>query len=150
MAIMAKKSSLLQACGRYVMICRWRSVLLVAILTLGLWLGSLSVQAAAGLPRELQQLEQQVERLQSLVEAEDWLEIRSYIHGPMGLTRKTLTGLAATLPDKQKREVLRLAKEMGRSLEQLDFAAKAYDQPEVEAAQAKVKKTLQALEAVFS
>lgn len=57
-AMMAKKSSLLQACGRCVMICRWRSVLLVAILTLGLWLGSLSVQAAAGLPRELQQLEQ--------------------------------------------------------------------------------------------
>ena len=129
---------------------RWQSVLLVAILTLGLWLGSLPVQAAAALPRELQQLEQQVERLQSLVDAEDWLEIRSYIHGPMGMTRKTLNGLASTLPDKQKREMLRLAKEMGRGLEQLDFAAKAYDQPEVEVAQAKVRKTLQELEALFS
>ncbi|MFS8859319.1 photosystem II protein PsbQ [Synechococcus sp. B60.1] len=129
---------------------RWQSVLLVAILTLGLWLGSLPVQAAAALPRELQQLEQQVERLQSLVDAEDWLEIRSYIHGPMGMTRKTLNGLASTLPDKQKREMLRLAKEMGRGLEQLDFAAKAYDQPEVEVAQAKVRKTLQELKALFS
>ncbi len=129
---------------------RWQSVLLIAILTLGLWLGSLPLQAAAALPRELQQLEQQVERLQRLVDAEDWLEIRSYIHGPMGMTRKTLNGLAATLPDKQKREMLRLAKEMGRGLEQLDFAAKAYDQPEVEAAQAKVRKTLQELKALFS
>lgn len=129
---------------------RWRSLLLLAILTLGLWLGSLPVQAAAALPRELQQLEQHVERLQSLVDAEDWLEIRSYIHGPMGLTRKTLTSLANTLPQQQKREMLRLAKEMGRSLEELDFAAKAYDQPEVEAAQAKVRKTLQELKALFS
>jgi photosystem II protein PsbQ len=84
------------------------------------------------------------------VDAEDWLEIRSYIHGPMGLTRKTLTSLANTLPQQQKREMLRLAKEMGRSLEELDFAAKAYDQPEVEAAQAKVRKTLQELKALFS
>jgi hypothetical protein len=35
-------------------------------------------------------------------------------------------------------------------LEELDFAAKAYDQPEVEAAQAKVRKTLQELKALFS
>lgn len=53
---------------------RWPNLLLIAILTLGLWLGSLPVQAAAALPRELQQLEQQVEQLQSLVDAEDWLE----------------------------------------------------------------------------
>ncbi|MCJ2542229.1 photosystem II protein PsbQ [Thermostichus vulcanus] len=126
----------------------WRSLLLVLFVALGLWLGS-PVQAAS-LPPQVQELEQQVSQLQRLVDAEDWLEIRSYIHGPMGLTRKNLTGLAVTLPKEQKQEVIRLTKELGQSLEKLDFAAKGYDQPEVEAAQAKVKKALDRLEALFS
>ncbi|MCF2971675.1 photosystem II protein PsbQ [Synechococcus sp. Nb3U1] len=126
----------------------WRSWLLVGLLTLGLWLGS-PVQAA-NLPPQVQELEQQVTQLQGLVDSEDWLEIRSYIRGPMGLTRKNLTGLAVTLPKEQKQEVIRLTKELGQSLEKLDFAAKGYDQPEVEAAQVKVKKALAQLESLFS
>ncbi len=130
------------------MMSRWRRFLLFGILALGLWLGS-PVQAAM-LPPQIQELNQQVTQLQSLVDAEDWLEIRSYIRGPMGLTRKNLTGLAITLPEKQKQEVIRLTRELGRSLEKLDFAAKGYDQPQVEAAQAKVRKALDELESLFS
>ncbi|MGQ9837899.1 MAG: photosystem II protein PsbQ [Cyanobacteriota bacterium] len=130
------------------MICRWHSLLLFGILALGLWLGS-PTQAAV-MPPQVQELEQHVTKLQSLVDAEDWLEIRSYIRGPMGLTRKNLTGLAVTLPKEQKQEVIRLTRELGQSLEKLDLAAKAYDQPQVEAAQAKVKKALGELEAIFS
>lgn len=130
------------------MIKRWHSWVLAGLLALGFWLGS-PVQAA-NLPPQLQELEQQVTQLQSLVDAEDWLEIRSYIHGPMGLTRKNLTGLAVTLPKEQKQEVIRLTRELGRSLEKLDFAAKGYNQPQVEAAQAKVRKALDDLESLFS
>lgn len=127
---------------------RWRGLLLVVLVALGLWLGS-PVQAAS-LPPQVQELEQQVSQLQSLVDSEDWLEIRSYIRGPMGLTRKNLTGLAVTLPQEQKQQVIRLTRELGQSLEKLDFAAKGYDQPQVEAAQAKVKKALDKLESLFS
>jgi photosystem II protein PsbQ len=127
---------------------RWRRLLLVGLLALGLWLGS-PVQAAM-VPPQIQELDQQVTQLQSLVDAEDWLEIRSYIRGPMGLTRRNLTGLAVTLPEKQKQEVIRLTRELGRSLEKLDFAAKGYDQPQVEAAQAGVRKALDELESLFS
>ncbi len=130
------------------MMSRWRRFLLFGILALGLWLGS-PVQAAM-LPPQIQELNEQVTQLQSLVDSEDWLEIRSYIRGPMGLTRKNLTGLAITLPEKQKQEVIRLTRELGRSLEKLDFAAKGYDQPQVEAAQAKVRKALDELESLFS
>ncbi len=127
---------------------RWRRLLLVGLLALGLWLGS-PVQAAM-VPPQIQELDQQVTQLQSLVDSEDWLEIRSYIRGPMGLTRRNLTGLAVTLPEKQKQEVIRLTRELGRSLEKLDFAAKGYDQPQVEAAQAGVRKALDELESLFS
>ncbi|MEN9203326.1 MAG: photosystem II protein PsbQ [Thermostichus sp. DG_1_6_bins_120] len=127
---------------------RWRSLLLVLLVALGLWLGS-PVQAA-NLPPQIQELEQQVTQLQRLVDSEDWLEIRSYIRGPMGLTRKNLTTLAVTLPKDQKQAVIRLTRELGQGLEKLDLAAKGYDQPEVEAAQAKIRKTLAQLESLFS
>jgi photosystem II protein PsbQ len=130
----------------------WASKLVATLLVvvMGLEIGvGMPAGATVGDP-PLQQLEAQVESLQTLVDAQDWLEIRSYIHGPMGMVRKDLVGVAQGLQPTQKDAFLGGVRKLAKSLEKLDQSAATFDAGKVKTAQQGVQSALADLERIAS
>ncbi len=61
--------------------------------------------------------------LQGYIQQKDWVNVQSFIHGPMGEMRARLNRLANTLLTKDKPQAQSLAKELFVHLERLDEAA---------------------------
>jgi len=61
--------------------------------------------------------------LQGYIQQKDWVNVQSFIHGPMGEMRTRLNRLANTLLTKDKPQAQSLAKELYVHLERLDEAA---------------------------
>jgi photosystem II protein PsbQ len=61
--------------------------------------------------------------LQSYIQQKDWVNVQSFIHGPMGEMRTRINRLAGTLLTKDKPQAQSLAKEIYTHLERLDEAA---------------------------
>ncbi|MBD2231368.1 photosystem II protein PsbQ [Phormidium tenue FACHB-1052] len=61
--------------------------------------------------------------LQSYIQKKDWVNVQSFIHGPMGEMRTRVNRLAGTLLIKDKPQAQSLAKEIYTHLERLDEAA---------------------------
>ncbi|TVP67833.1 MAG: photosystem II protein PsbQ [Leptolyngbya sp. LCM1.Bin17] len=61
--------------------------------------------------------------LESYIQDQDWVDVQSFIHGPMGELRTRVTRLAATLLPKDQPQAQALAKELYGHLERLDEAA---------------------------
>lgn len=61
--------------------------------------------------------------LQSYIQQKDWVNVQSFIHGPMGEMRTRINRLAGTLLTKDKLQAQTLAKEIYSHLERLDEAA---------------------------
>lgn len=61
--------------------------------------------------------------LQSYIQKKDWVNVQSFIHGPMGEMRTRVNRLAGTLLTKDKPQAQTLAKEIYSHLERLDEAA---------------------------
>jgi photosystem II protein PsbQ len=61
--------------------------------------------------------------LQGYIQKQDWVNVQSFIHGPMGELRARVNRLAATLLTKDKPQAQALAKELYVHLERLDEAA---------------------------
>ena len=61
--------------------------------------------------------------LQGYIQQKDWVNVQSFIHGPMGEMRTRVNRLAGTLLTKDKPQAQALAKEIYSHLERLDEAA---------------------------
>lgn len=61
--------------------------------------------------------------LQGYIQNQDWVNVQSFIHGPLGELRARMNRLAATLLTKDKSQAQALAKELYVHLERLDEAA---------------------------
>ncbi len=64
------------------------------------------------------------------VAQQDWVNIRSFIHGPMGELRARLGRVAARLLPQDAQQAQSLAAEIGNHLERLDAAAADFDPAE--------------------
>lgn len=66
--------------------------------------------------------------LQSYIQDKDWVNVGSFIHGPLGEMRTRMNRLAATLLPKDAAQAKELAKEFYVHLERLDQAASENNQ----------------------
>lgn len=66
--------------------------------------------------------------LQGYIQQKDWVNVQSFIHGPMGEMRARINRLAGTLLTKDKPQAQSLAKEIYTHLERLDEAAASNQQ----------------------
>lgn len=68
--------------------------------------------------------------LEDYIQNKDWVEIDSFIHGPMGELRVRLDRVAVRLLPQDAEQAQYYAEEIGTHLEKLDAAAEAYNQIE--------------------
>lgn len=61
--------------------------------------------------------------LEEYIQAKDWVDVQSFIHGPMGELRARVNRLAASLLQKDQPQAKALAQELYVHLERLDEAA---------------------------
>lgn len=61
--------------------------------------------------------------LEQYIQVKDWVDVQSFIHGPMGELRARLNRLASALLPKDQPRALELAQELYGHLERLDQAA---------------------------
>ncbi|WP_254047972.1 photosystem II protein PsbQ [Synechococcus sp. BDU 130192] len=66
-----------------------------------------------------------METLGEFVQADNWVDTRTYIHGPFGFLRRDLTYLANTLLPNDQKAAKDLIDEIFAHLERLDVAAQA-------------------------
>ena len=62
--------------------------------------------------------------LETLIDAENWIDIGTFIHGPLGSLRRDLRYLSESLLPKDQKKAQQLAKELFNDFERLDAAAK--------------------------
>jgi photosystem II protein PsbQ len=62
--------------------------------------------------------------LQALISDKNWVDVDTFIHGPLGQLRKDMLGLSRNLLVKDQKRAADLAKEVFGHLERLDGAAK--------------------------
>ncbi len=68
--------------------------------------------------------------LEDYIQNKDWVDISSFIHGPMGELRVRLDRVAVRLLPQDVEQAKYYAEEIGTHLEKLDAAAEAYNQIE--------------------
>ena len=68
--------------------------------------------------------------LEDYIQNKDWVDIRSFIHGPMGELRIKLGRLAVRLLPQDAKQAKTLADDLAVRLERLDAAAEEYNQIE--------------------
>jgi len=68
--------------------------------------------------------------LEDYIQNKDWVNISSFIHGPMGELRARLDRVAVRLLPRDAEQAKYYAEEIGKHLEKLDGAAKDYNQIE--------------------
>lgn len=68
--------------------------------------------------------------LENYIQNKDWVNISSFIHGPMGELRARLGRVSARLLPQDAKQAKALADELAVHLERLDAAAQEYDQIE--------------------
>ncbi|NER84598.1 MAG: photosystem II protein PsbQ [Leptolyngbya sp. SIO1D8] len=66
--------------------------------------------------------------LEDYIQKKDWVNIRSFIHGPMGELRARLGRVAVRLLPQDAEQAKVLADNLATHLERLDSAAESYDQ----------------------
>ena len=104
-----------------------RRLAIAAILVVSLWTG-LNTAAIAEVPPQVTRLQAQVETLQEYVQNKDWLEIRSFIHGPMGQVRRQLFFIAQDLPKNKRAAIEDDIEAVSKNLNSLDEAAENYSE----------------------
>ncbi|MEO1095668.1 MAG: photosystem II protein PsbQ [Cyanobacteria bacterium J06638_28] len=76
------------------------------------------------------ELREQFPELEDYVRNKNWVDIRTFIHGPMGELRIKLARLAARLLPSDKAQAKALAEDLASHLERLDVAAEEFNQIE--------------------
>jgi photosystem II protein PsbQ len=68
---------------------------------------------------------EQIKTLKELIETENWVDTRTFIHGPLGELRQTMSILARKLLPKDQKLAQQIAQNLFFHFERLDAAAKA-------------------------
>ncbi len=111
------------------------SLLLVLVATVLVSCSSPQVQAPTTYsPEKVAQLQvyitpivearQRMETLKTLISDKNWVDTRTYIHGPLGQMRQDMMSLSRSLLPKDQDQAIALAREVFGHLERLDVAAK--------------------------
>ncbi len=108
-----------------------------------LLLGWTSLAQAVPIPPQLDRLEAQINQLQTLVDQQDWPEIRFYLNGPMGYTRKDLLAVTLTLPKAKRREAQQLSRQIADRMVDIDQASRRFDAADTGSAQRQLKQVFQ-------
>ncbi|MCS6960076.1 MAG: photosystem II protein PsbQ [Pseudanabaenaceae cyanobacterium SKYGB_i_bin29] len=106
-------------------------LLLVALVC---WMGLWSPVPSLAANSRLEALATQMQRLQTFVEENNWQEIRAYIRGPMGETRRKLAAIERELPKNQRSVFKTASSKFLDDLITLDFAALQQDAERTETA----------------
>ncbi|MEN9219437.1 MAG: hypothetical protein Q6J68_03455 [Thermostichales cyanobacterium SZTDM-1c_bins_54] len=104
--------------------------------------------AAAAANPVVSKIQAEVEHLQELVDNQEWVNVRSYIHGPMGMTRKELAGLALQYTGEQQKQIQKANRQLLTNLEKIDAAAEDFDAQRLRAAQNALRESVAALDAL--
>ncbi|MBR8827220.1 MAG: photosystem II protein PsbQ [Gomphosphaeria aponina SAG 52.96 = DSM 107014] len=83
------------------------------------------IQAIQAFAAPVEAARERMSELQSYIQAENWVETGSLIHGPLGSLRRDIRYLAEELLPKDQKQAKTLAQELFQDLEQIDTAAKA-------------------------
>lgn len=67
---------------------------------------------------------ERMSELSDLIKDENWVDTRTFIHGPLGLIRRNMTYLSNALLEDDAKKATPLAKEVFKSLDDIDAAAK--------------------------
>ncbi|MGF1570429.1 MAG: photosystem II protein PsbQ [Nodosilinea sp.] len=116
---------------------RFRPILGILLAFLATWLvacgGPAAKQPTTYTPALLEQVElyspavatlrDRFPELEEYIRQQDWVDVQSFIHGPMGELRTRVNRLAATLLTQDQPQAKALAKELYVHLERLDEAA---------------------------
>ena len=70
------------------------------------------------------QARDRMSELSELIKDENWVDIRTFIHGPLGLIRRDMTYLSNALLAEDTKKATPLAKEVFKNLDDIDAAAK--------------------------
>jgi photosystem II protein PsbQ len=76
--------------------------------------------------------QEKLSELQNLIAAENWVDTRTLIHGPLGQLRKDMLTLSASLLPKDQKQATELSREVFGHLERLDAAAQARNPSQAE------------------
>ncbi len=74
-------------------------------------------------------LRDRLPELATLIEARDWNNVKSFIHGPLGEIRTRMSGLSRELLPGTKEQALSISKEIFVHLNNIDAAAGSLDYP---------------------
>lgn len=75
----------------------------------------------------LTELRSRLDRLETLIQQRRWVDVRTYIHGPLGELRAQLRTVAVTLLPQDQKKALELSKSVFNDLVKIDLAAKTID-----------------------
>ena len=67
---------------------------------------------------------ERMSELEDLIDAENWIDIGTFIHGPLGDLRRDMRYLSESLLPKDQKKAQQLAKELFNDFERLDVVAK--------------------------
>ena len=70
------------------------------------------------------QARERMSELSDLIKDENWVDTRTFIHGPLGLIRRNMTYLSNALLEEDAKKAIPLAKEVFKNLDDIDAAAK--------------------------
>ena len=72
----------------------------------------------------VQKFRERIEDVETLLDQENWVDIRSLIHGPLGDLRRDLRYLTGSLLPQEQKQVKKISKQMFIDIEKVDAAAK--------------------------
>ncbi|WP_017324455.1 hypothetical protein [Synechococcus sp. PCC 7336] len=133
------------------MLTQLRRLAIAALLAVALYMGLPSLQppASAEVPPPIAQLQEQVDTLQGYVNKQEWLEVRSYIHGPMGLVRRQLFSISQDLPKAKRAQLKDDFKAVPELLDAMDAAAETYSSDRLSQTQKKLEAAVDNIASAF-
>ena len=81
----------------------------------------------------LTELRSRMDKLDTLIQQRRWVDIRTYIHGPLGELRSAMRSVSGSLLPKAQEQAVDLTKSLFADLVEIDSAAKAVDYAKVTA-----------------
>jgi photosystem II protein PsbQ len=81
----------------------------------------------------LTELRSRMDKLGTLIQQRNWVDTKTYIHGPLGDLRNTMKTVSASLLPKSQQQAVDLTKSLFTDLVNIDLAAKDLDYAKVTA-----------------
>ncbi|WP_293124375.1 photosystem II protein PsbQ [Microcoleus sp. bin38.metabat.b11b12b14.051] len=81
----------------------------------------------------LTEFRSRMDNLGTLIQKKNWIDAKTYIHGPLGELRGTMKTVSATLLPKSQQQAIDLTKSLFADLVEIDNAAKLADYPKITA-----------------